>query len=47
MFMFSVQFRLIYPKIMESFLSIIMRNHGYRRTLEEIKWLNVQNVERL
>jgi hypothetical protein len=31
---------------MESVLSII-RNHGYLDILEEIKWLNVKNVEQL
>jgi hypothetical protein len=32
---------------MESVLSIIIRNHGYQDILEEIKWLNVKNVEQL
>jgi len=31
----------------ESVLSIIIRNHGYQDILEEIKWLNVKNVEQL
>jgi len=38
---------IFYPKTMENYLSIIIRNHAYRDTLEEIKWLNVQNVEQL
>jgi hypothetical protein len=31
----------------ESVLSIIIINHGYQDILEEIKWLNVKNVEQL
>jgi hypothetical protein len=31
----------------ECVLSIIIRNHGYQDILEEIKWLNVRNVEQL
>jgi hypothetical protein len=32
---------------MESVLSIIIRNHCCQDILEEIKWLNVKNVEQL
>jgi len=45
MFKLDVQVKIFYPKTMESFLSIIIRNHGYRNILEEIKWLDVQNAE--
>jgi hypothetical protein len=31
----------------ESFLSLIIRNHGHQGILEEIKWENVKNVEQL
>ncbi len=34
-----------YLNIMESYLSIIVRKHGERNIMEEIVWLNVQNVE--
>ena len=37
----------LYPKTMESVLSIIIRNHGYQDILEEIKWENVKSVEQL
>jgi hypothetical protein len=30
---------------MESYLSTIIRNHEYGALMEEIEWLNVQNVE--
>lgn len=45
MFKLNVQVKIFYSKTMESFLSIIVRKHGYRNMLEEIKWLTVQNVE--
>jgi hypothetical protein len=32
---------------MESVLSTIIIDHGYQGILEEIKWLNVRNVEQL
>ncbi len=32
-------------KIMESYLSIIVRKHGERNIMEETEWLNVQNAE--
>jgi hypothetical protein len=37
----------VYPKTVESVLSIIIINHGYQDILEEIKWENVKNVEQL
>ena len=47
MYKLDVQKEIFYPKTMENYLSIIIRNHGYREILEEIKWLNVQNAELL
>jgi hypothetical protein len=41
----DVQTMVFYLKTMENFLSIIIRNHGYRECWRKIKWLNVQNVE--
>jgi len=37
----------LYPKTVESFLSVPIRNHGYQDILEEIEWENVRNVEQL
>ena len=34
-----------YPNAMESYLSIIMRNHGTRRIMEETEWQNALNVQ--
>ena len=47
MYKLNVQTEIFYPKTMENYLSIIIRNHGYRDILEEIKWLNVQNAEQV
>jgi len=40
-----VEQALLGQRSMESYLSTIMRNHGYGNISEEIKWLNVQNAE--
>jgi hypothetical protein len=37
----------LYPKTVESVLSVTIRNHGYQDILEEVKWENVKNVEQL
>jgi hypothetical protein len=36
---------LFYSNTMESYLSIIMRNHATRRLWRKLEWQNVQNVE--
>jgi hypothetical protein len=41
----AIQTNIFYSKTKESYLSTIMRNHGIRTVMEEIEWLNVQNVE--
>jgi len=37
----------LYPKTVESVLSVTIRNRGYEDISEEIEWENVKNVEQL
>jgi hypothetical protein len=42
----DVQAKIFYPKTMENFLFVIIRNGGYQECWRKIRWLNAQNVER-
>jgi hypothetical protein len=41
----AIQMQIFYSKTKESYLSIIMRNHGTPNIMEEKEWQNVQNVQ--